>query len=207
MFKEVREYGMPIAVHTIGDQALEDVLDLLDRLPKGKYRDRIIHVSLIREELVKRLANPSRIADIQPRFVPSDYPWIKERLGEEREKNLYAWKTLLSAGVICAGGSDAPIEPIDPLLGLHAALTRRLPSQSHAGWNEKEKLSMIESVRLFTIGGAYATNEEHRKGTLTRGKLADMTVFSNDLFAMEHPDELLSTDIEMTIIDGEVQSE
>ena len=64
---------------------------------------------------------------------------------------------------------------------------------------------MLEAVRLFTIGGAYATNEEHMKGTLTRGNLADMTVFSNDLFALEHPDELLSTNVEMTIIDGEIQ--
>ena len=205
MFKEVREYGMPIAVHTIGDQALENVLDVLDQLPHGKYRDRIIHVALAREELIKRLANPSRIADIQPRFVVSDYPWIIERLGEEREENLYAWKNMLSAGVICAGGSDSPIEPFDPLLGIHASVTRRLPSQSHAGWNEKQKLSMLEAVRLFTIGGAYATNEEHVKGTLTRGKLADMTVFSKNLFAMEHPDELLSTKVDMTIIDGEVQ--
>lgn len=205
MFKEVREYGMPIAVHTIGDQALANVLDLLDQLPKGKYRDRIIHVSLIRDELVQRLVDPSRIADIQPRFVPSDYPWIKERLGDQREKNLYAWKTLLSAGVLCAGGSDAPIEPFDPLLGLHAAVTRRLPTQSHGGWNEKEKLSMKEAVQLFTIGGAYATNEEHLKGTITRGKFADMTVFSNDLFSLEHPDQLLKTSVEMTIIDGEVQ--
>lgn len=201
--KEIREYGMPIAVHTIGDQALEDVLDVLDQLPKGKYRDRIIHASLVREDLIKRLADPSLIADIQPRFVVSDYPWIKERLGEERERYLYAWKTLLSSGVICAGGSDAPVEPFDPLLGLHASLTRRLPSQSE-GWNEKENLAMIEAVRLFTVGGAYATNEEHMKGTLARGKLADMTVFSNDLFAMEHPDELLSTNVEMTIVNGEV---
>ena len=111
---------MPIAVHTIGDQALENVLDVLDQLPKGQYRDRIIHVALVRNELVKRLADPRSIADIQPRFVVSDYPWIIDRLGEEREKNLYAWKTLLSAGVICAGGSDAPVEPFDPLLGLHA---------------------------------------------------------------------------------------
>jgi predicted amidohydrolase YtcJ len=206
MFKEVREYGMPIAVHTIGDKALENVLDVLDQLPKGTYRDRIIHVALLRDELVKRLADSSRIADIQPRFVVSDYPWIMDRLGKEREKNLYAWKTLLSAGVICAGGSDGPVEPFDPLLGLHASLTRRLPSQSHSGWNEKEKLSMMEAVQLFTIGGAYATNEENSKGTLTRGKLADITVFSKDLFAMEHPDELLSTEVEMTIIDGEVQS-
>ena len=135
----------------------------------------------------------------------SDYPWILERLGVERENYLYAWKSMLSAGVICAGGSDAPIEPFEPLIGLHAAVTRRLPSESHAGWNEKEKLSMQEAVRLFTIGGAYATNEEHMKGTLTHGKLADLTVFSKNLFELEQPDELLSTKVEMTVIDGEVQ--
>lgn len=205
MMKEAREHSMPIAVHTIGDQALENVLEILDQLPKTNYRDRLIHVSLVREELILRLANPSRIADIQPRFIVGDYPWIKERLGESREQHLYAWKTLLSSGVSCAGGSDAPVEPVDPLLGIHAAVTRRAPWQSHEGWNEKEKLTLFEALKLFTVGGAYATNEEHKKGTLSRGKLADMTVYSNDLFSLEDPDELLSTEIEMTIIDGEVQ--
>ena len=98
--------GCQIAVHTIGDQALANVLDLLDQLPYGKYRDRIIHVALANQELIKRLAHPNRIADIQPRFVVSDYPWILERPGEERENYLYAWKSMLSAGVNCAGGSE-----------------------------------------------------------------------------------------------------
>lgn len=206
MFKEVRDYSMPIAIHTIGDQALEHVLDILDELPKLTKRDRIIHVSVIRDDLIQRLADPRRIADIQPRFLVGDFPWVKDRLGEERITNLYAWKTLLSAGVLCAGGSDAPVEPVDPLLGIHAAITRRAPSQSHSGWNEQEKLSMLEAVKLFTLGGAYATNEEHLKGTLSSGKLADMTVYSNNLFSMEDPDELLKTEIEMTIIDGEIQA-
>jgi predicted amidohydrolase YtcJ len=205
IIKEVREHAMPIAVHTIGDKALENVLDVLDQYPKVKYRDRLIHVSVIRKELIQRLADPNRIADIQPRFIVGDYPWVKDRLGEKREQNLYAWKTLLSAGVLCAGGSDAPVEPVDPLLGIHAAVTRRAPGQSHNGWNENEKLSMLDAIKLFTIGGAYATNEENVKGTISRGKFADMTVFSNNLFAMENPDELLRTNIEMTIIDGEIQ--
>ena len=133
MVKEIRNHDMPIAVHTIGDQALENVLDILDKFPKVKYRDRIIHVSLIRQELVRRLADSSRIADIQPRFIVGDYPWIKERIGEKREQNLYAWKTLLSSGVLCAGGSDAPVEPVNPLLGIHAAVTRRAPYENHNG--------------------------------------------------------------------------
>ncbi|MFP3381338.1 amidohydrolase family protein, partial [Bacillus sp. SIMBA_069] len=82
------------------DKALADVLDILDQMPKVDYRDRLIHVSLLREDLVKRLADPSRIADIQPRFVVGDFPWVKERVGEQRGEYLYAWKKLLSAGVL-----------------------------------------------------------------------------------------------------------
>lgn len=203
--KDVREHGMPLAVHTIGDKALENVLDILDQFPNVKYRDRLIHVSLIRKDLVQRLATQGRIADIQPRFIVGDYPWVKERLGEKREQSLYAWKTLLSAGVLCAGGSDAPVEPVDPLLGIHAAITRRAPWDSHQGWNKEEKISMFDAIKLFTVGGAYATNEEHLKGTISRGKLADMTVYSKNLFTIEDPDELLQTNIDITIIDGEIQ--
>ena len=106
---------------------------------------------------------------------------------------------------MCAGGSDAPVEPIDPLLGIHAAITRRAPLDSHQGWNPDEKISMYDAIKLFTVGGAYATNEEHLKGTISRGKLADMTVYSKNLFTLEDPDELLQTNIDMTIIDGQIQ--
>ncbi|WP_026567252.1 amidohydrolase [Bacillus sp. UNC41MFS5] len=203
--QEIRAHSMPLAVHTIGDKALENVLNILDQFPKVKYRDRIIHTSLVRKDLIQRLADPSRIADIQPRFVVGDYPWVQERVGEKRESYLYAWKTLLSSGVLCAGGSDAPIEPVDPLLGIHAAVTRKAPGDAHSGWNAKEKLSMLEAVKLFTVGGAYATNEENHKGSISRGKFADFTVYSNNLFTMDYPDELLNTEIVMTIIDGEIK--
>ena len=202
--KEAREQSFPIAVHTIGDKALEDVLDILDQFPKVNYRDRIIHTSLVREDLIQRLADPSIVADIQPRFVVGDYPWVIERIGKKREAYLYAWKSLLSNGVICAGGSDAPVEPVDPLLGIHAAVTRKTPGKLET-WNEGQKISMLEAVKLFTIGGAYATNEEAAKGTISRGKLADMTVYSKNLFSIENPDELLETNIGMTIIGGEIQ--
>jgi predicted amidohydrolase YtcJ len=205
MVKEVREAGMPVAIHTIGDQALENVLDILDQFPGVNHRDRLVHTSMIRTELIPRLAVPNRIADIQPRFVVSDYPWILERIGAKREQDLYAWQTLLSSGVLCAGGSDAPVEPLDPLLGIHAAVTRKSPGQTHNGWSEKEKLGMLDALKLFTIGGANATNEENAKGTISRGKFADMTVFSDNLLAMKDPDELLQTKIEMTIIDGKIQ--
>lgn len=204
---EARKLGMPIAVHTIGDQALENVLNILDQFPAVSYRDRLIHAQVLREELISRLVSPNRMVDIQPRFVAGDFPWVQDRLGESRIKLSYAWKTLLTVGVICAGGSDAPVEPIDPLLGIHAAVTRKAPGENHEGWNPAEKLTIEEAIKLFTIGGAYATNEEMIKGTISRGKLADMTVFSKNIFDLEDPDELLTTDIEQTIIGGKVTFE
>lgn len=206
IIRKVRSHSLPVAVHTIGDQALTNVLDILDQFPAISYRDRLIHVSLLRDDLIKRLSVPTRVVDIQPRFIVGDFPWLKHRLGKKRWKNTYKWKSLLTAGVLCAGGSDAPIEPVNPLLSIHAAVTRRDPKHVGHGWNVQEQLSMKEALQLYTIGGAYATNEEHIKGTIARGKRADMTVFSKDLFSLEHMDELLTTKISMTIIDGHIQS-
>lgn len=203
--QKARELSMPVAVHTIGDQALENVLDVLDQFPTVAHRDRLIHVQVLREQLIKRLVSTSRIADIQPRFLVGDFPWVQERLGGERFELSYAWKTLLSSGVICAGGSDSPVEPVDPLLGIHAAVTRKAPGQTHNGWNPKEKLSMHEGFQLFTEMGAYPTNEETIKGKISRGMLGDMTVYSRNPFEMEDADELLDTEIEMTIIGGVIR--
>ncbi|MGG1661946.1 amidohydrolase [Brevibacillus sp. NRS-1366] len=203
LFREAREVRMPVAVHTIGDQALENVLNTLERFPTVAYRDRIIHTSLLRPDLLERLKSPSIVADIQPRFVVGDFPWVADRIGSERANQAYVWKTMLEAGVLCAGGSDAPVEPLEPLLGIHAAVTRRAPHDTHEGYNPSESLTVEEALRVFTYGGALATNEEAVKGTLSIGKYADMTVYSQNLLEIE-PDEILSMNIEMTIINGEI---
>lgn len=205
LMRNCREFDMPIAVHTIGDQALIDVLDNLDKLKPVAYRDRLIHVSILNDQLIERLKSPNRIIDIQPRFVPSDYPWIVDRLGESRANLSYPFKTLLEKGVITAGSSDAPIEPLNPLLGIHAAVTRKKIGENHNGYNEAEKLSMYKAFKIFTVGGAYATNEENMKGTLERGKLGDMTVLNKNPFSMECADELLETEVEMTVIGGVIK--
>ncbi|WP_040981873.1 amidohydrolase [Oceanobacillus jeddahense] len=204
IIKRSRELSMPVAVHTIGDQALENVLDILDQFPTTAYRDRLIHAQVVNPDLVQRLSTPGRIVDIQPRFLASDYPWVTDRLGEARMPYAYAWKTLLDSGVICGGGSDAPVEPINPLLGIHAAVTRKAPGDTHNGWYPEQKLSMREAFYLFTKYAAYTTNEEKIKGTISRGKFADMTVYSMDPFQMKDADELLDTSIEMTIINGDI---
>ncbi|WP_096274148.1 amidohydrolase [Paucisalibacillus globulus] len=205
IIRKARDLSMPIAVHTIGDKALEMVLNELDKFPTVAYRDRLIHVQALRKDLISRLAIPSRIADIQPRFVVGDFPWVEDRLGPNRLPLSYAWKTLIDSNVICAGGSDSPVEPMDPLLGIHAAVTRKAPGDTHKGWNVSEKLTMNEAFQLFTEMGAYPTNEETVKGTIARGKLADMTVYSKNPFDIKDPDELLQTDIDMTIIGGDIK--
>lgn len=203
--QKARQLNMPVAVHTIGDQALENMLDVLDEFPEVFYRDRLIHIQVVREDLIERLASKNRIADIQPRFLAGDFPWVLERLGEERAKLSYAWKTLIEAGITCAGGSDCPVEPVDPLLGIHAAVTRKLPDETHDGYYPEEKLTMEEAFTLFTKMGAYPTNEETKKGTISIGKHADMTVFDQNPFELDDPDKLLEMDVSMTIIHGEVK--
>lgn len=202
---EARKLHMPLAIHTIGDQALENVLNVLDEFPEVAYRDRLIHVQVLRKDLIDRLKDGNRMADIQPRFLAGDFPWVQNRLGEDRLKLAYAWKTLISSGVICAAGSDCPVEPLDPLLGIHAAVMRKLPHEHHEGYNPSEKLTMYEAFQLFTKMGAYPTNEETYKGTLSIGKFADMTVYTQDPFRLKDLDELLDIEIDMTIIGGEIK--
>jgi hypothetical protein len=203
--RRARELHFPVAVHAIGDKALENALDVLDKFPSVSYRDRIIHAQVINDSLLERLHLPSRIVDIQPRFLASDFPWVQDRLGKKRIRKSYAWRSLLDAGVICAGGSDAPVEPVNPLLGIHAAVTRKTPGDNHEGYNLKEQLNMTEAFQLFTEYGSCATNEENKKGTIARGKLADMTAFSTHPFNMDDPDELLETEVVMTVIGGEIK--
>lgn len=206
LFREAREANMPVAVHTIGDQALELVLDTLDRLPPVAFRDRMIHTSLLRPDLLDRLKRPNLVADIQPRFVVGDFPWLLDRIGPERASYAYIWKTMLEKGILCAGGSDAPIEPLEPLLGIHAAVTRKVPHAGDTDYYPEQNLTVEQALRLFTLGGALATNEETCKGTLSRGKYADMTVFDQNLFEIE-ADEILQTNIAMTVINGEITYE
>lgn len=204
LFREARDAHMPIAVHTIGDQALENVLNTLEQFPPVAFRDRIIHTSLLRPDQLQRLRRPSIVADIQPRFVASDFPWVADRIGRERAEQTYIWKSMLEAGIMCAGGSDAPVEPLEPLLGIHAAVTRRTPEDTHGGYYPAQNLTMEEALRLFTFGGALATNEETIKGSISRGKLADMTVYSQNLLEQKDADEVLKTKIDMTVINGEI---
>ncbi|WP_363321573.1 amidohydrolase [Polycladomyces subterraneus] len=202
-----REAGFPVAIHAIGDRAAEQVINTWERHPSPKetrYRDRLIHVQVLRPDLLARMSELSFVADIQPRFVASDFPWVQDRLGTERLPYAYAWKSLLDAGVVCAGGSDAPIEPLNPLLGIHAAVTRRHPEEfPHPGYGPEQRLTVKEALRLWTAGSAYAEGKEMERGSITPGKWADFTVLDRTLSDTE-PDEILQARVIMTVVNGKV---
>lgn len=205
---KARLMKMPIAVHAIGDRAAEMVITAMETHPVEKYvpspyRDRLIHAQVMRPDLIQRLKRLRVAVDIQPRFVVSDFPWVRERLGEERLDHAYAWKTLIEAELKCGGGSDAPIEPIEPLWGIHAAVTRRLPGDQHEGYLAEQKLTMKQAVELFNLGSAYTAGEERCRGSLTPGKYADITVLDRNILDESlDPDELFETEVRMTITNG-----
>ena len=199
-----RQYGEAIAVHTIGDKAVEKLLDVIEENPppEGK-RDRIIHVNVLSDALVDRLAIVPVILDIQPVFVPSDFPWAEERLGKDRMEWAYAWKKLLDRGFICGGGSDAPVEEVDPLLGIYAAAYRRSPGETHSGYRPNEKLSRYESVALFTSGSAATINKANSRGKIAVGFDADFTILDRDLLTVE-AEEMLKAKTVMTVVAGDI---
>lgn len=205
LIKTARGFEMEVAVHAIGDLAFEWILELIEKHPpkKGQH-DRLIHAQILRPELIEKTKSLPIILDIQPRFVASDFPWVIERIGEDYLKSCYAWKTLIEAGIPCAGGSDAPIEPVDPLLGIYAAITRSSDYEnSGKSYLPEQKLSVFEAVELYTKGSAYAIHKENKRGMIKTGFTADFTVFDQDVFTLE-AEQLLQTNVVMTIVDDDI---
>ncbi|MGD6816868.1 amidohydrolase [Metabacillus sp. 113a] len=206
-FKKARSFGREVAIHVIGDQACEMALIAAEENPPAKVgqRDRFIHAQILRPDLIERLQKLPVILDIQPGFTASDFPWIIEKLGADRLAYSFAWKTLIDKGIRCAGGSDAPIEPVDPLLGIHAAVTRKsIHTPSEPGYFMSEALTMFEAIKLYTEGSAYAIHREHERGKILPGYDADFTILARNPFSLEDPDQLLDTKVVMTVAEGKV---
>jgi predicted amidohydrolase YtcJ len=202
LVQKARKYGMPVAIHAIGDLAFEWALEAIEEFPPVQaQRDRLIHAQILRKDLIEKAKHFPIVLDIQPHFVASDFPWVIERVGEKRIRYCYAWKTLLKSGIMCAGGSDAPIEPANPLLGIHAAITRKNPSGTV--YLPEEKLTVFEAISLFTYGSAYAVQNERKQGLIEKGYFADFTILDRDPFQIQ-PDELLKTNVLMTVIDNTI---
>ena len=190
--------GLQVAVHAIGDRAVNSVLDAFENALKTdthtQNRHRIEHASVLNEKLIERIKKLNIIVSAQPHFIVSDF-WIKDRLGEERAKWTYPLKSLLEAGIVVCGGSDCPVEPISPLLGIWACTAKFLYS--------RQRLTVDEAIRLYTVNAAYASNEEKIKGTIEEGKLADLTVLSEDPFKIE-PEKIKDIEVAMTIVGGKI---
>jgi len=202
------ERGFQVCTHAIGDSANRMVLNLIEKAlkehPKKDHRFRIEHAQVIAPEDIPRFAQLGVIPSMQPIHCTSDMYWAEERLGPERVKGAYAWRSLLDTGVRIPGGSDAPVESVNPLWGIYAAVTR----QDHKGWPEggwhpEQKVSREEALRMFTLDAAYGAFEEKIKGSLEKGKLADLTVLSKDIMTVPAP-EILQTEVLMTVVGGRI---
>lgn len=177
------ERGFQVAIHAIGDRANRIVIDLLSKLEKKRpgSRHRVEHAQLLTAALVEKLKTAGLVASFQPTHATSDMPWAPARVGEERLKFAYAWRSVLDTGAHVAFGSDFPVEKPDVLLGLYAARTRQdLDGLPAGGWHPEQKVSGAEALAGFTSGAAYAEFAEERRGMIKVGYDADFTALSVD---------------------------
>ena len=200
--------GFQIAFHAIGDRANKIALDAFAAVANANgprdRRDRVEHAQVVARADFARFASLGVVASMQPSHVLTDERWAADRLGPERVKGAYAWHTMERDGVYLAFGTDYPVEPINPLRGIYACVTRELPEGGPpGGWQPQEKLPMDDCLRAYTAGSAYAEFEEKRKGRIAPGMLGDIVVFPVDIMSIA-PRELLSTHVAMTIAGGRV---
>lgn len=202
-----------LRVHAIGDQAnsiLLDILDTLNHFNGAKDRRfRLVHAQVISPGDFQRFQGRNIVAEVQPYHVTDDMRWMEERIGSERCKGAYAFKTLEDNGCILSFGSDWPgtnasYYPINPLMGLYAAVTRQtVKGEPAEGWFPEQRISLEKALRAYTWGAAYGAFEEDTKGTIEAGKLADFSVIDTDLFSTP-PSDWLAAEIAMTIVGGKV---
>jgi predicted amidohydrolase YtcJ len=197
--------GIAVAIHAIGDRAVHLALDAIEPTRKiaPALRQKIEHVQLVRADDLGRFAKLGVIASMQPIHATSDRDLADRYWGPERVTRAYPWRTFLASGVTLAFGSDAPVEPIDPLIGIHAAISRRRPSDA-AAWTPAQRLSLDEALAGYASGAAYALGRERSAGTLAPGMAADVTVVDRDLGRVGEA-QLLEARVRATITGGVVR--
>ncbi len=198
--------GLSLAIHAIGDRAIREVLDVLSQIQGGRpsaLRHRIEHVQCIHPDDIHRPAQLGVIASMQPPHIMDDWA-VADRVWGQRGRYAYAFRSLLDAGTNLAFGSDCPVAPLNPLLGIQAAVLRQdRKGKPEGGWYPAERLTVAEAVRGYTLGAAYAVGLEDVLGSISPGKLADMVVLSRDIFTIP-PEEISDTQVDYTIFDGQV---
>jgi predicted amidohydrolase YtcJ len=211
MLKRVREAderGLQVMIHAIGDRANDEILSIFEQVSKENgardRRFRIEHAQHIRSQDIPRFGRGRVIASVQPYHAIDDGRWAEKRIGHRRALTTYAFRSLLDAKATLAFGTDWTVAPLNPMLSIYAAVTRRtLDGKNPAGWIPEQKITVEEAVRAYTVGSAFAEFAEDAKGTLAPGKLADMVILSQDIFNID-PAEIEKTRIVMTIMDGRI---
>jgi len=198
--------GFQLNFHAIGDRANRVALDVFEAVVKANgprdRRDRVEHAQVIAPEDLPRFSQLKVIASMQPSHETTDMRWAGQRIGPDRSKGAYAWASLQKSGARLAFGTDYPVEPINPLRGLYACVTRELPDGGPAGgWQPQEKISLDDCIRAYTSGAAYAQFEEGKKGELKAGEYADFIVLSSDLTKIP-PQEYTKTTVLLTVVGG-----
>ncbi len=200
--------GLQVAVHAIGDRANAILLAIYDSVTKAHgprdRRFRIEHAQHLRREDIPRFGALGVIPSVQPYHAIDDSRWLEERIGPVRIKTTYAFRSLLDSGAKLAFGSDWTVAPLDPILGVAAAVARRtLDGQHSSGWVPEQKITVAEALRAYTAGNAHATFDEKKWGVLAPGYFADVVVLDRNLFALP-TDSLDRARVRVTIVDGKV---
>jgi predicted amidohydrolase YtcJ len=199
---------LQLCIHAIGDQAISITLDLFQDVAKANgekdRRFRIEHAQHIAPKDFARFAKLGVIASVQPYHAIDDGRWAEGRIGHERSKTTYAFRTLLDNGVKLALGTDWPVAPLNPMETIYAAVTRAtLDGKNPDGWFPEQKLTVAEAVEAYTMGSAYAEFQDKQKGSLTPGKLADIVILSDDIFKIPK-ESIKDVKVEKTIVGGQV---
>lgn len=200
--------GLQLCIHAIGDQGISMILDIFEQIEKanGKRdrRWRIEHSQHLAAKDFARYARLGVIASVQPYHAIDDGRWAEKRIGPDRIKRTYAFRTFLNNGVRLAFGTDWSVAPLSPMWGIYAAVTRAtLDGKTPGGWLPEQKLTVAESVEAYTMGSAYAEFQEKEKGSITPGKLADFVILSDDIFNIP-PTAIKDVKIEATFVGGKV---
>ena len=204
-------HGFQVCTHAIGDRANREVLDQYEKVfneyPEKAidHRFRIEHAQHLTTKDIPRFAQLGVIASMQSIHMSSDRPWAIERLGLKRiQEGAYVWQSLLKSGAKIINGTDAPVEPVDPIPCFYAAVTRKtLKGLPPGGYEPEQKMTREQALRSYTIDAAYGAFEEELKGSLEPGKYADITVFDQDIMTCPE-DQILKTRVVMTMVDGKI---
>jgi predicted amidohydrolase YtcJ len=200
--------NLQLSIHAIGDRANSYVLDLFEKIaevnPVWDRRFRIEHAQHLRQQDIQRFAKLKVIASVQPYHLFDDGAWAENKIGKERVKEAFSYKSLLDAGVILSLGSDWTVAPLNPLLGIYAAVTRHTSDgRNPEGWIPGQKINVEEAIKGYTINNAYASFQENILGSIEPGKLADFVALDNDILTIE-PGKIKDVKVDMTIFEGEI---